>query len=103
MPQSTALPADVQLTLAKLKELFGIDPDRQPEPVAEFIRFELQRRQAAFADDDVLMAAKLNDRDDRLAALEQWMTKFTPLLERLARTNRPTTKNIPINQSEDDE
>ncbi len=91
------LPADVQLAVKKVQELFDLDPNRLPDQFAEFVRWELQRRARDFTDDAVLTAAQLNDLSDRLAALERWMAQYTPHLERLARTVRPTKCDIPLN------
>ena len=91
------LPADVQLTVKKIQELFDLDPNRLPEQFAEFIRWETQRRAWSFRDDAVLTAAQMNDLSDRLAAVERWMAQYTPHLERIARTVRPASNDIPLN------
>jgi hypothetical protein len=91
------LPADVQLTIKKIQEIFDLDPNRLPEQFGEFIRWEMQRRSRAFRDDAVLTAAQMNDLSDRLAAVERWMARYTPYLDRIARTVRPAPSDIPLN------
>ncbi len=91
------LPADVQLTVKKIQEIFDLDPNRLPEQFEEFIRWEMQRRLDRFRDDAVLTAAQMNDHDDRIAAMERMWAQFMPLLERIARTVRPAKNDIPLN------
>ncbi|MBK9386641.1 MAG: hypothetical protein IPN34_17650 [Planctomycetes bacterium] len=103
--KEAALPADVQLTIQAIQRIFDLDPNRLPREFDEFIRFEMQRRSRAFREDAVLTADQMNDLFDRLVAVERWMARYAPHLERLAGTVRPASADILLNTAtpEDDQ